>query len=177
MLYISYTREDALLATQLAEDLTSLGLDIWFDLNEIGPETDWAAAQTAAIQASEGVIVVLSPEAMGREHMRHEVSQAFQQQKPVYVAVARRSPWREWLRGLPVADFTESYERGLDALVLLLTGQAGGSPPGQPHDPAEAFLRQAGGKDRPERTPDPSSEKPPKNWLERTLRRLFQAPR
>lgn len=142
MLYLSYTREDALLALRLAEDLAALGVDVWLDLDELGPEADWSAALDAAIAASEGVILVLSPEAMRREHIRRELRQIFQAEKPLYLAVARPSPWREWLQGLPFADFTQDYEAGLNALLLVLTGEPG-SADEVGDDPAEAFLRAA----------------------------------
>lgn len=142
MLYIAYTREDALFAVQLTQDLDALDIDIWLDLQQISPNAQWITAQSAAIEASEGVIVVLSPEAMQREHMQREIQQAFKRDKQVYLAVARRSPWRDWLNGLPVADFTENYEVGLDELVLNIMGDQR-QVNDTLADAAELWLRQA----------------------------------
>jgi hypothetical protein len=142
LLYIAYTREDALFAVQLVEDLAELGVEVWLDLNEIGPGADWDAAQSAAIAVCEGLIVVLSPEATQRDHMRREINRAFERDKPVYLAVARPAPWLDWMHDLPVANFTESYESGLNALLLHLMGQEAQRPTDN-LDPAEAFLREA----------------------------------
>ncbi|MBN1964921.1 MAG: toll/interleukin-1 receptor domain-containing protein [Anaerolineae bacterium] len=182
MLYLCYTREDALLVTQLAEDLADLGVEVWFDLNEIAPGADWAVAQEAAIKASEGMVFVLSPEAMTREHMRHEINLAFENGKPVYLAAARRAPYREWMKGMPLADFRESYEAGLDALVLLIMEGKRAAGHQAPLDPAEAFLRQAeqqAAQQTTQRTTQqksaaPETEEQPANWLRRQIRRLRQ---
>ncbi len=143
MLYIAYTREDALLAVQLVEDLADLGVQVWLDLNQIGPGVDWEAAQRAAIEACEGLIVVLSPEALQRQHMRREVNQALTHDKPIYLAAARPSPWQDWMQHSPVADFTADYEAGLDALLLLVMGDTISTDATQNLDPADAFLREA----------------------------------
>ncbi len=60
MIYLAYTKEDAVFVIRLAEDLAATGIDLWVDVNEIGATADWSAAQQAAIEASEGVIVVVS---------------------------------------------------------------------------------------------------------------------
>ncbi len=166
MLYIAYTREDALFTVRIVEDLTSLGVDVWIDVNEIAPGADWDSAQRAAIEASEGLIVVLSPEAMKRDHMRREIQQAFDRGKAIYLAVAQRSPWRDWLNGLPVADFTESYEDGLDALLLNIAGDE--RSPAAPADEAEEWLRRATSADQ---TRQPGASEPRRSLLKRLLKR------
>lgn len=164
MLYIAYTREDALFAVQLAEDLNDLGVEVWLDLQEISATADWEAAQRAAIEASEGLIAVLSPEALRRDHMRREVQQAFTAGKQVHLAVTRRVPWRDWMAGLSVADFTTSYEAGLDALMLHITGVARAD---SPTDEAEQWLRQQE-KARPPKT---QGKQPRRSILGKLLRR------
>lgn len=169
MIYLAYTREDALFAVQIAEELAGMGIDLWLDINEIGPEADWTAAQQAAIVASEGVIAVISPEALDREHMRREVRQALTNRKPVFIAVARRSPWQDWLSGLPIADFTQDYDQGLNDLVIgLLSG--GDSIPAHPQSaPSRATTPERA----PNRTrkPAPAKEEEPSRSLFRRLRR------
>ena len=164
MLYLAYTREDALFTVQLAEDLGNLGIDVWLDLNEIAPGADWATSQQAAIEASEGLIVILSPEAMQRDHMRREIEQAFARRKVILLAVARRSPWRDWLNDLPVADFTENYETGLDSLVLNIMGDT--PETNELLDEAERWLQQA-------TVPQDSEEadQPRRSFISRLLRR------
>ncbi len=168
MLYLAYTREDALFTVQLAEDLTALGVDAWLDLNEIAPGADWASAQQAAIEACEGLIVVLSPEAMQRDHMRREIEQAFARRKAIFLAVARRSPWQDWLNGLPVADFTDQYETGLDQLVLNIMGDA---PPetGEIPDDADRWLQQAAHQSPPQKQADKPARR--RSFLGRLLKR------
>ncbi|GEM_PF-2840216 len=177
MLYISYTREDALLTTQLVEDLGELGIEVWFDLNEIEPGMDWDVAQSAAIEACEGVIVVLSPEALQREHMRREVELAFQREKPVYLAVARRIPRMPWMRGLPYADFTREYQHGLDMLVIAITDERKHGRAETTLDPAEEFLRQAEGAPKKHRKNMPAAPAQKAasddSWLSKALKRLL----
>jgi hypothetical protein len=169
VIYLAYTREDALFAVQIAEELAGMGIDIWLDINEIGPEADWPAAQQAAIVASEGLIAVISPEALDREHMRREVQQALANRKPVHIAVARRSPWQDWLSGLPIADFTQDYDQGLNDLVIgLLNG--GDSAPAKPQ-PTPSRAKSSDRAPNRDRDPAPAREKEQSRSLFRRLRR------
>lgn len=169
MLYLAYTREDALFTIQLVEDLQAVGVDVWLDINEIPAGADWDTAQQAAIEASEGLIVVLSPEAMKRDHMRREIQNAFDRRKAIYLAVARRSPWRDWLNGLPVADFTDHYESGLNELVLSITGDQA-APDNAPLDEADRWLQQAAQTQTNQGTQE-QQEAPRKSFLSRLLKR------
>ena len=171
MIYLAYTREDALFAVQITEDLASLGIDLWLDITEIGAGVDWEAAQSAAIEAAEGLIMVVSPEALQREHMRHEISRAFDRGKDVYLAVARRSPWQDWMHGLPVADFTEQYEAGLDTLVLHLMGDDQHAVNEEETDLAEQFLREAL-QSQQQATPESTAEQ--QKSRQSILSRLFR---
>lgn len=173
MLYLSYTREDALLAVQLSKDLSEMGIETWLDLAEIGPGADWATAQHAAIEACEGMIAVLSPEALQREHMRHEINQAFDAQKPVYLAVGRRCAWQEWMRHLPYADFTQDYEAGFNTLVLSIIGGKKRGDTDDILDPAEAFLQAAEQGKLPPSLDEEHNNTGKDGWLKRTVRKLF----
>ncbi len=161
MLYIAYTREDALFAIQIADDLAALGVDVWLDLKELGPDIDWAAAQQGAIAASEGLIVILSAEAIKREHMQTEIRQAFETGKRVYLAVAQRTPWRSWLEGLPVADFTTDYEAGLDALVLNILGDGAAQDQDEAADDEAARWLRMAAQERQSTAPPAVAKAPP----------------
>ncbi|MBN2471516.1 MAG: hypothetical protein JXN59_12395, partial [Anaerolineae bacterium] len=100
------------------------------------------------------------------DHMRREIEQAFARRKAIFLAVVRRSPWRDWLNSLPVADFTEQYENGLDQLVLNIMGD---QPPGdEAPDAAERWLQQAARNAAP---PDEQQDQPRKSFLDRLLKR------
>jgi len=168
VIYLAYTKEDAVFVIRLAKDLAATGIDLWVAVNEIGATADWQTAQQAAIEASEGVIVVVSPEAMKREHMRREIDQAAKSQKPLYLAVARRSPWQAWFEGLPFADFTEDYDSGLNALLINLMGGQSRSP----RPPSEeARPKPKATRPQPEATLQPQPETPRRSIVRRLLRR------
>jgi len=168
LIYLAYTKEDAVFVIRLAEDLAATGIDLWVDVNEIGATADWSAAQQAAIEASEGVIVVVSPEAVKREHMRREIDQAAKSQKPLYLAVARRSPWQTWFEGLTVADFTQDYESGLNNLMInLMSGE--NRPPRPSSENAQPKSKST--RPQPEAAPPPQPEKPRRSIVRRLLRR------
>ena len=148
-----------------------MGIDIWLDINEIGAEADWAAAQQAAIVASEGLIAIISPEALGREHMRREVGQALAERKPVHLVVARRSPWQDWLSGLPIADFTQDYDQGLNDLIVgLMSGGEPSPAPPRPKPPARAARPRRASDAAPAPAP-PEEDEPSRSILRRLLRR------
>jgi len=73
--FISYAAADEVLARKLAETLRKSGLDVW-DGTEILPGENWAAKVAEALQNSQAMVVLLTPNSLRSSHVRHEISYA-----------------------------------------------------------------------------------------------------
>jgi Mg-chelatase subunit ChlD len=82
--FVSFVQEDAGLAEAIARGLEEAGLRAWYytrDNNKPGP---WYLAEiTAAIEACEAVVVVISHDTIGSHQVSSEIVQAFEEKKPL----------------------------------------------------------------------------------------------
>ena len=59
--FVSYSRADREVVVELVGGLEERGLKAWVDLEDIPPSAEWMAEIRAAIEASDGYLVVISP--------------------------------------------------------------------------------------------------------------------
>ena len=70
--FVSYSRTDLSFVKQLASDLKSAGLDVWYDVSRLGGGERWMREIETAIRNSEFLIVVLSPDSVISEWVDRE---------------------------------------------------------------------------------------------------------
>lgn len=70
--FISYSRRDLQFIEQLVSDLKQTGIDVWYDLTGLEGGARWRLEIQKAIQASDYVIVVLSPHSIESEWVERE---------------------------------------------------------------------------------------------------------
>lgn len=70
--FISYSRKDISFVEQLASDLKSAGLDVWYDVSSLGGGSRWRMEIEKAIRNGQFVIVVLSPDSIASEWVERE---------------------------------------------------------------------------------------------------------
>jgi TIR domain len=118
--FFSYARKDSALVLRLATELRARGVDIWLDQFDILGGQDWDRAIEEALAVCEGIIIGLSPEALGSRNVRDEFSYALEEGKRVVPILLRpcEIPFR--LRRLQHVDFTRGYEVGLNKLLRAL---------------------------------------------------------
>jgi hypothetical protein len=82
-LFISYSRKDMESVRKLAGDLEKAGYDVWWDLTDLHGGEDWVRRIPAAIEESQFVIVVLSPNSIASEWVEKEYTQALSLHKKI----------------------------------------------------------------------------------------------
>lgn len=70
--FISYSRRDIAFVEQLASNLKTVGLDVWYDISGLEGGTRWRVEIEKAIQESQFVLVVLSPDSVASEWVERE---------------------------------------------------------------------------------------------------------
>jgi formylglycine-generating enzyme required for sulfatase activity len=155
--FISYSHEDSVFAERLARDLRDAGLEVWIDFRSIGIGTEWEQAIFKGLDASDLMLVCLTPPAVNSEWVRREVLLARSRQLPVIpLLVKKRSETAdgpqetmallrqyEETRRLPdiqMVDFERfGYERAFPMLLEQLPGVIRPAPATEPErviDPA-----------------------------------------
>ena len=90
MIFVSYARSDEAVAASLHGLLSAAGYDVWLDVNELERTPDWRARLEDAIERSDALAFVISPDALASEVCLHELRHALAHGKPVVVV-----QWRE----------------------------------------------------------------------------------
>lgn len=116
--FISHSHKDEALAKKVASILQDCGLDAWDD-SEILPGENWAEKTAQALNESEAMIVLLTPEALESPWVQREIEYALTKESyshrlfPVVVGTSEEVPRESipWiLRSLKVINLTEQSE-------------------------------------------------------------------
>ena len=119
-LFLSYSSSDRELARGLISRLVAEGFEVWQD-EEVAPGDNWALAIGKALEESDAMIVLLSPDAAKSEWVGRDVEYALTSPRyrnrllPVVVRPTRRIPWI--LRKLPLIRLYEDPAGGTDRVV------------------------------------------------------------
>lgn len=109
--FLSYSHTDALLAAQVSRGLKAAGLNVWSPDGDLLPGDNWAAEVARALEESQAMVVLLTPDAMHSPWVKREMEYALGAQNycdrliPVVVGnpelvpaddvpwIVRRLPW------------------------------------------------------------------------------------
>jgi hypothetical protein len=132
--FLSYSREDALFANQLARDLRTAGFEVWIDFKDLAPGTpDWEAEIRSAIAESFAVLLVATPASRLSPYVRSEILLAQARDLPIYAIWAAGDTWIDAismnLAHIQYQDFRgDAYDANLRLLVERLVIHGGPIP-------------------------------------------------
>jgi len=118
--FLSHSHKDGELARELVSRLAAEGFRVWDDA-ELVPGDNWALAIGKALEESDAMIVLLSPDAARSDSVVREVEYALTSPRyknrllPVVVRPTARIPWI--LRKLPLIRLYENPAEGTDRVV------------------------------------------------------------
>lgn len=132
--FISHASADEALAHEVSDTLRRAGLEVW-DGSDILPGENWAAKVAVALQESEAMVVLLTPDALRSSNVRYEIAYALGDKGysnrliPVLAASPEQLPKDEipWILNtfqtvsLPRS---ENGDKGLERIAHLLTAAA-----------------------------------------------------
>jgi len=81
--FISYSRKDLTFVERLAADLKDSGFEVWYDLSNLEGGARWNRVIEQAIEDSQYMVVVLSPDAVASEWVDDEVGYAKRLKKKI----------------------------------------------------------------------------------------------
>jgi hypothetical protein len=127
-IFISYSRKDTGFARKLAGDLEKAGYDVWWDLTDLRGGDDWPRVIPKAIESSQFVIVVLSPNSIVSDWVEKEYTQALSLRKKIIPILLERADIPFSLNTINYVDFTsDDYAASFDNLLNAL-GYTGEHP-------------------------------------------------
>lgn len=97
--FISHSSADKKWADLLREKLLERGIDVWNSREEMPPGANWALVYGKALENSDAMIVLLSPDAAKSESVRHEIDYALMAPRfrhrliSLVVRPTREIPW------------------------------------------------------------------------------------
>jgi hypothetical protein len=121
-IFISYSKKDSDFAHKLADDLSAVGFRIWID-RSIGGGELWRETIEKNLKASGEVVIVVSPNSMSSEWVKHEGSLAYGWEKQLYPIliepVGNLPPWLEEYQWIDFINLP--YKTAVNALISALT--------------------------------------------------------
>lgn len=141
MVFVCYSRAQFYVAEDLALALGQNGIDAWFDVHRLKPADDWDREIIEALRASDALVLVGSPDALGSPHVRAELDLARELRKPVVVALAEQVDMPSALADAPRVDLRARFEDGVHRLA---TGLKAGNHDALDRDVESAWTARAG---------------------------------
>ena len=121
--FISYSRHDSQIADRLTRDLRRKNLEVWVDVENIGPGKDWQAELEIGLKNAKAVILLLSNAALSSTWVTHEVNILLNRGKlviPIVVDDFDTSALPSQLNRLQRLDLRSAYESSLTRLTDAL---------------------------------------------------------
>lgn len=132
--FISHALTDTKLAKRVADSLKEAGLQVW-DVSDVLPGDNWAAEAGHALQESDAMVVLLTPDSLRAPNVSHEIGYALGREDyrgrliPVIAATPEELPQHEipWvLKRFQMIELPdgEHDEEGLRKIAEALTRAA-----------------------------------------------------
>ena len=97
--FLSYALDDKEAARDFARRLSEEGLDVWFDEWQLQPGDNWSKEVGRALDQSDAMIVLITPEAMKSKGVRGEIEYALMTPRfeglliPLVLKPSDEMPW------------------------------------------------------------------------------------
>jgi hypothetical protein len=122
--FLSYSPEDAKVARALASRLAEAGFETWDPAESLFPGDNWALRIGQALQESDAMVVLVSPNSMKSEFVRQELEYALGSARykgrlvPVVLKPTKDMPWI--LKRFPSVRIGTNFEAAADQIAQHL---------------------------------------------------------
>ncbi|MBI5957762.1 MAG: TIR domain-containing protein [Chloroflexi bacterium] len=151
-IFISYSRKDRLAVERLFDILKQNRFVPVADFDLLAPGADWNVVLQQALEDSDAMLLVWSPDAAASEWVQREWRSCLERQKPIIPVTLRQAPIPRELQNIYFGDLTQGInERVVTQLLDELAARTGRPAPKQwsftvqpvPPEPQEAALSEA----------------------------------
>ena len=118
--FISYSRKDADFALHLQTQLTAAAISTWIDVRHIDGGDSWSQKLQEALDHSQVMLVILSPDSVISTWVAREISYAQQAKLPIIPVYVRPTNLPLAIIDLQYIDFTSNQSAALHELILAI---------------------------------------------------------
>lgn len=128
--FISHAQADEKLARELSGQLAEAGVKVWLAEQEVLPGDNLALEVGKALQRSDALVVLLSPESVASKYVRSEITYALASARfqdrvvPVMVKPTRNIPW--FLKTLEIISVRATDSQAVEQLAQRIVAALGG---------------------------------------------------
>jgi hypothetical protein len=123
-IFLSYSRQQLYFAESVALHLQRAGLEVWFDLQRLGPGVNWSTALEEGYSGCEKLILIASQAALDSPYVQDEWKTAQQKGCEVILVLTEAVDLPEALRACPVYDARTRFDPAIRSLIMYLRGEA-----------------------------------------------------
>ncbi len=122
--FISHSARDRKAAQRVAAALKEEGFQVWWDEDAIPAGSNWAEEIAQALNRSEAIVILISPDLMSSDYAKKEIDFALSGEKfnrrviPVLLKPTSGVPWI--LERLKVIDATRDLDKATQQIVGTL---------------------------------------------------------
>ena len=116
-IFVSYSRADQDFVDKLRTDLENYGADVWIDVEDIRSGENWADAIQRALDTCMVMVLVISPDSVASDQVKHEWQYYQDLKKPIIPVIYRPAKVQFQLSRVQYIDF--SRQQYLPALGQL----------------------------------------------------------
>jgi hypothetical protein len=118
--FLSYSRKQLYFAEALSLALQKAGLDVWMDLQQLEPGSDWHDQIDEGLRKCTGLILVASKQSLASPYVEGEWRAVMDSGKPVYIAYYEEVNLPAALQSSSLVDFRGSFKKAVGALATAL---------------------------------------------------------
>ena len=74
--FLSHSSDDRDLLRKITDELKRAGMEVWDDTREIYPGDNWAQVTSQALEESQAMVVLLTPESIGSKWIKWDIQYA-----------------------------------------------------------------------------------------------------
>lgn len=122
--FICYSRADKKFAYQLVEELSKYELTVWMDVRSIPHGANWDLEVQKGLDASDLMLVLLTPPAVASQNVADEWSYFIEKEKPIVPLLIQPCDVPFRLSRRQRVDFTGDYNTGFQQLIRAIGSPA-----------------------------------------------------
>ncbi len=120
VIFVSYSRDQLYFAESLTLHMQQHSLDVWFDLQQLSPGSDWQARIHDGLSRCDQLVLIVSKAALSSPYVAAEWEAARAADKPITLVLFEAASLPEGLQKCPVFDFRRTFNRPMANLARHL---------------------------------------------------------
>lgn len=120
-IYLSYSKKDKELVSELVSDLAKNGLNTWFDENQIEHGKEWQSKIRKGLKQVDAVLVIITPDSISSNYVMNELGIAKEMGKLIIPVIRGEVAIPVFIKDIQVIYWRDNYEDVVVSIVKALS--------------------------------------------------------